>query len=190
MRQPENALSVFRLPQRITAPSHPSDNKKEPDYVHTPRFYEIVRPVHRIRRAAAVASLRQKRRHALLVAHGKGLLEQHGVAAAKPVLFRSWAGLVEAFLSGQVNLIHVLSPMSVWMRYGSRAPVRALMWNHICGSALTVRPDVNTLADLQGQTVAIPFWYSIHNIIVQQMLRQAGLAVVEQTRRRGRCGSP
>ena len=121
----------------------------------------------------------------LLVAHGKGLFEQHGVAAAKPVLFRSWAGLVEAFLSGQVNLIHVLSPMSVWMRYGSRAPVRALMWNHVCGSALTVRPDVNTLADLQGQTVAIPFWYSIHNIIVQQMLRQAGLAVVEKNPQAG-----
>ena len=107
------------------------------------------------------------------------------MAAAKPVLFRSWAGLVEAFLSGQVNLIHVLSPMSVWMRYGSRAPVRALMWNHVCGSALTVRPDVNALADLQGQTVAIPFWYSIHNIIVQQMLRQAGLAVVEKNPQAG-----
>ncbi|EGK10482.1 hypothetical protein [Kingella kingae] len=40
--------------------------------------------------------------------------------------------------------------MSVWMRYGSRAPVRALMWNHTCGSALTVRPDVNQLFDLQG----------------------------------------
>ena len=61
----------------------------------------------------------------LLVAHGKGLFAQHGIKAQKPVLFRSWAGLVEAFLSGQVNLIHVLSPMSVWMRYGSRAPVRA-----------------------------------------------------------------
>ena len=121
----------------------------------------------------------------LLVAHGKGLFEQHGVAAAKPVLFRSWAGLVEAFLSGQVNLIHVLSPMSVWMRYGSRAPVRALMWNHVCGSAFTVRPDVNAPADLQRQTVAIPFWYSIHNIIVQQMLRQAGLAVVEKNPQAG-----
>ena len=126
----------------------------------------------------------------LLVAYGKGLFAQHDIKAQKPVLFRSWAGLVEAFLSGQVNLIHVLSPMNVWMRYGSRAPVHALMWNHVCGSALTVRPDVNALADLQGQTVAIPFWYSIHNIIVQQMLRQAGLAVVEKTRRRGRCGSP
>ncbi|MDO5058915.1 MAG: ABC transporter substrate-binding protein [Neisseria sp.] len=116
----------------------------------------------------------------LLVAHGLGLFEKNGVKAVKPVLFRSWASLVEAFLSGQVNLIHVLSPMSVWMRYGSQAPVRALMWNHTCGSALTVRPDIAGLRDLQGQTVAIPFWYSIHNIIVQQMLRHAGLQVMEK----------
>ncbi|MDO4696378.1 MAG: ABC transporter substrate-binding protein [Neisseria sp.] len=121
----------------------------------------------------------------LLVAHGLGLFEQAGVATVKPVLFRSWASLVEAFLSGQVNLIHVLSPMSVWMRYGSRAPVRALMWNHTCGSALTVRPDLRELRDLQGQTVAIPFWYSIHNIIVQQMLRHAGLQVVEKNPQAG-----
>ena len=86
----------------------------------------------------------------LLVAYGKGLFAQHDIKAQKPVLFRSWAGLVEAFLSGQVNLIHVLSPMSVWMRYGSRAPVHALMWNHVCGSALTVRPDVNALAEAKG----------------------------------------
>lgn len=121
----------------------------------------------------------------LLLAHGLGLFQQAGIAAVKPVLFRSWAGLVEAFLSGQVNLIHVLSPMSVWMRYSSQAPVRALMWNHTCGSALTVRPDVSQLNDLQGKTVAIPFWYSIHNIIVQQMLRQAGLRVVEKNPQAG-----
>ena len=121
----------------------------------------------------------------LLVAHGKGLFQQRGVETVKPVLFRSWASLVEAFLSGQVNLIHVLSPMSVWMRYGSRAPVRALMWNHTCGSALTVRPDINQLSDLQGQTVAIPFWYSVHNVVLQQLLRQAGLQIVEKNPQAG-----
>ncbi|WP_254000335.1 ABC transporter substrate-binding protein [Kingella kingae] len=36
----------------------------------------------------------------LLVAHGKGLFQQRGVETVKPVLFRSWASLVEAFLSG------------------------------------------------------------------------------------------
>lgn len=121
----------------------------------------------------------------LLVAHGKGLFQQNNVETVKPILFRSWASLVEAFLSGQVNLIHVLSPMSVWMRYGSRAPVRALMWNHTCGSALTVRPDINQVTDLQGQTIAIPFWYAIHNIVVQQILRQAGLKIVEKNPKAG-----
>ncbi|MDO4998519.1 MAG: ABC transporter substrate-binding protein [Neisseria sp.] len=121
----------------------------------------------------------------LLVAHGLGLFEQAGVKTVKPVLFRSWASLVEAFLSGQVNLIHVLSPMSVWMRYGSQAPVRALMWNHTCGSALTVAKDVNQLSDLQGKTVAIPFWYSVHNVVLQQMLRHAGLQVVEKNPQAG-----
>lgn len=121
----------------------------------------------------------------LLVAHANGLFKQNGVETAKPVLFRSWASLVEAFLSGQVNLIHVLSPMSVWMRYGSRAPVRALMWNHTCGSALTVRSDIGSVQDLQGQTVAIPFWYSVHNVIVQQIIRKAGLEVVEKNPKKG-----
>lgn len=116
----------------------------------------------------------------LLVAHGRGLFAQNGVETVKPVLFRSWAGLVEAFLSGQVNLIHVLSPMSVWMRYGSKAPVRALMWNHTCGSALTVRPDVADVRGLGGKTAAIPFWYSVHNVIVQQLIRHAGLETVEK----------
>lgn len=116
----------------------------------------------------------------LLLAHRLGFFEKAGVQSVKPVLFRSWASLVEAFLSGKVNLIHALSPMSVWMRYASKAPVRALMWNHICGSALTVGNHIQSLDDLSGQTIAIPFWYSIHNIIVQQLLRNAGFEIVEK----------
>lgn len=119
----------------------------------------------------------------LLVAHGLGLFEKNGVAAEKPVLFRSWASLVEAFLSRQVNLIHLLSPMSVWARYGSGAKTKVVMWNHMAGSALTVRPDIADISGLGGKTVAIPFWYSVHNVVLQLLLRQAGLKVVEKTPR-------
>ena len=55
----------------------------------------------------------------LLVAHDQGLFEAEGVKADKPALFRSWSQLVEAFISGQVNVVHLLSPMTVWARYGS-----------------------------------------------------------------------
>lgn len=116
----------------------------------------------------------------LLVAHSQGLFQAEGLEVEAPVLFRSWAQLVEAFISGQVNLVHLLTPMTVWARYGSESPLKVLMWNHMAGSALTVLPGVNSVADLGGQTVAIPFWYSIHNVVLQHLLRDAGLEVTEQ----------
>jgi len=114
----------------------------------------------------------------LLVAHHNGYLDAAGLRSEKPVLLRSWAQLVEAFLAGQVNVVHLLSPMTVWARFGSRVPARVVAWNHVGGSALTVAPQVNTLADLAGKTVAIPFWYSIHNVVLQGLLREAGLEPV------------
>ncbi len=121
----------------------------------------------------------------LLVAHGQGLFAKHGVEVAKPVLFRSWASLVEAFLSGQVNLIHLLSPMSIWARYGSASPIKVVMWNHMAGSALTVAPEIDNVSALAGKTVAIPFWYSIHNVVLQKILRENGLRVVEKNPQAG-----
>ncbi|SAL02373.1 NMT1/THI5-like protein [Caballeronia pedi] len=114
----------------------------------------------------------------LLVAHNNGYFDAAGIQAEKPTLLRSWAQLVEAFLSGQVNVVHLLSPMTVWARYGSKAPAKVVAWNHVNGSALTVAPDVDSLADLGGKTVAVPFWYSVHNVVLQDMLRAQGLTPV------------
>ncbi len=116
----------------------------------------------------------------LLVAHQRGLFEQQGLGAEQPRLFRSWAQLVEAFLSGQVNVVHMLSPMTIWARYGSKAPAKVVAWNHVCGSALavSVKPGIDRLTDLGGTTVAIPFWYSVHNVVLQYLLRQEGLTPV------------
>lgn len=112
---------------------------------------------------------------ALLVAHHNGLFEKQGLNVEKPRLFRSWAQIVEAFLAGQVNAVHLLSPMTVWARYGSKSPAKVVAWNHMSGSGLTVLPEVNNLTDLGGTTVAIPFWYSIHNVVLQHLLKSEGL---------------
>nr|WP_152975408.1 ABC transporter substrate-binding protein [Rhodococcus rhodochrous] len=114
----------------------------------------------------------------LLVAHGTGLYPQGVVDGAKPVLFRSWASLAEAFLTRQVDVVHLLMPMAVQLRYALGSAVRILGWNHTNGSALTVAPDVTDLGQLAGRQVAIPFWWSIHNIVLQKMLRAHGLRPV------------
>ncbi|OEC39197.1 ABC transporter substrate-binding protein [Pseudomonas sp. 1D4] len=116
----------------------------------------------------------------LLVAHANGLFEAEGIKAERPVLLRSWAQVIEAFISGQVNVIHLLSPMTVWARYGSKVPAKVVAWNHVGGSGLTVAPGIEQVAQLGGRTVAIPFWYSIHNVVVQQLLRDGGLVPVSK----------
>ena len=120
---------------------------------------------------------------ALLVAHGKGFFEAEGIKAEKPTMFRSWAQIMEAFIAGQVNVVHLLAPMTVWARFGSRAPARVVAWNHTGGSGLTVGPEIGAVSDLGGKTVAVPFWYSIHNVVLQTLLRENGLVPV--TRKSG-----
>ncbi|OLF53683.1 ABC transporter substrate-binding protein [Pseudomonas chlororaphis] len=116
----------------------------------------------------------------LLVAHNNGLFEAEGIRSERPVLLRSWAQVIEAFISGQVNVIHLLSPMTVWARYGSRVPAKVVAWNHVGGSGLTVAPGITEVRQLGGQALAIPFWYSIHNVVLQQLLRDHGLTPVSR----------
>ncbi len=116
----------------------------------------------------------------LLVAHHNGFFKDAGVDVEKPTMLRSWAQLIEAFIAGQVNVVHLLSPMTVWARFGSKVPAKVVAWNHVGGSGLTVLPEINDIKALGGKTVAIPFWYSIHNVVLQAMLRDAGLEPVSR----------
>lgn len=118
----------------------------------------------------------------LLVAHARKLFEAEGLQTEAPRLFRSWAQVVEAFVGGQVNVIHLLSPAALWVRYGTRFPAKITAWNHVNGSALTVLPTVNSIGDLGGKVVAVPFWYSLHNVLLQKLLRDTGLTAVTRPR--------
>ncbi|HEX2531042.1 MAG TPA: ABC transporter substrate-binding protein [Burkholderiaceae bacterium] len=116
----------------------------------------------------------------LLVAHGNRIFEAQGLRVEKPRLFRSWAQIIEAFLSDQVNVVHLLMPMTVWARYGSKARAKVVAWNHMEGSSLTVLPEISSWRDLGGKTVAIPFWYSIHNVVLQHLLRSQGMEAISE----------
>ena len=73
--------------------------------------------------------------------------------------------------------MHLLMPLALQLRFEAEQDVRVISWNHTDGSAVTVAKDINSVADLAGKTIAVPFWYSIHNVILQQLLRKNGLKV-------------
>jgi NitT/TauT family transport system substrate-binding protein len=116
----------------------------------------------------------------LLVAHGRGYYADEGVEAAEPTLFRGWSAIAEAFLARQVDAIHLLMPMAVNLRFDQDFPAKLVAWNHTDGSALTVANEVTQLSDLAGRTVAVPFWYSIHNVALQMLFAKEGLTPILQ----------
>jgi NitT/TauT family transport system substrate-binding protein len=117
---------------------------------------------------------------ALLVAHGMGFFKEEGLVAEKPTLIRSWSSLVESFAAQKFNLVHFLKPIPVWMRYNNKFPVKIMAWAHTNGSAIVVGKDagIDSFADLRGKQVAVPYWYSMHNIVLQMAMRANGVKAV------------
>ncbi len=114
----------------------------------------------------------------LLIAHGKEYFKAKGITTAKPTLFRSWPSIAEAFAAKQVDVVHLLMPLALQLKFQAKQDIKVIAWNHTDGSALTVAKSINAVSDLAGKTVAIPFWYSIHNVILQQILRKNGLKAI------------
>lgn len=116
----------------------------------------------------------------LLVAHGLGYFKSEGLTVERPVMVRSWDILSAAFLRGTFNLTHLLFPIPLFMRFNQKAPVKVLAWDHTNGSAVTVRgnSDIHGFNDLGGKQIAVPSWYSMHNLIMQMGLKTAGLTPV------------
>ncbi|MCS6984343.1 MAG: ABC transporter substrate-binding protein [Leptospiraceae bacterium] len=117
---------------------------------------------------------------ALLVAYDLGFFEEEGLRTQKPELIRGWAPLVEAFTAGKFNVVHLLKPLAIWLRYQNRFPAKVVAWAHTNGSAIVVskKSKVREFADLGGKRIAVPFWYSMHNVVLQKSLRAAGLTPV------------
>lgn len=117
---------------------------------------------------------------ALLVAHAKGFFEEEGLKSEKPTLIRGWSPLIEGFAANKFNLVHFLKPIPIWMRYNNNFPVKIMSWAHLNGSGIVVgkHSNVENFADLAGKQVAVPYWYSMHNIVLQMGLRHVGLEPV------------
>ncbi len=116
----------------------------------------------------------------LLIAHALGYFSKEGLAIKRPVMVRSWKVLTESFLTGKFDLTHMLFPIPVWMRFKQKIPVKVLAWNHTNGSAITVdkNSEIKGFKDLAGKQMAVPSWYSMHNLLLQLGIKTMGLKAV------------
>lgn len=91
------------------------------------------------------------------------------------VKFGSWPELMDALNTGKVDGASVLIELAMKAKEQG-IDLKAAALGHRDGNAVIVSQDINETADLKGKTFAIPHRLSTHNILLYQMLKNAGMS--------------
>ena len=96
--------------------------------------------------------------------------------------YGGWADIRDAYIAGEVDASHLLSPMPLAISegYGSaRVPTRLAAMGNVNGQAITLATEhagrVAGPADLRGMTLGVPFDFSMHNFLLRHYLTTGGL---------------
>lgn len=117
----------------------------------------------------------------VLVAHQRGLFAKRGLDV-ELVKVSSFAALRDETISGALDAAHMLAPMPLAMTLGlgtASVPMKVVSNLNVNGTALTLSKKlagrVKGPADFKGLRLAIPFDYSIHNLLLRYYLAGAGV---------------
>ncbi len=90
------------------------------------------------------------------------------------VKFGSWPELMDALNTGRIDGASVLVTLALKAKEQG-IDLKAVALGHRDGNVLVAANDINSVEDLKGKNFAIPHKFSTHNILLYQMLKQAGL---------------
>ncbi|NCB91986.1 MAG: ABC transporter substrate-binding protein [Clostridia bacterium] len=113
--------------------------------------------------------------HALPVFEEKELLDSGSDGITIELQkFSSWSDLTDALNTGRIDGASVLIEMAMSaVSQGIDLKVAAL--GHKDGNVIVVSDEINSTEDLKGKTFAIPHTQSSHNILLNDMLAEAGM---------------
>jgi NitT/TauT family transport system substrate-binding protein len=90
------------------------------------------------------------------------------------VKYGSWPELMDALNTGRVDGASVLIELALKAKEQG-IDLKAVALGHKDGNAVVVNKDINSAEDLKGKNFAIPHKQSSHNVLLNQMLENAGL---------------
>lgn len=115
--------------------------------------------------------------HALPVFKTKEILEsQNSDIEIELVKYGSWPELLDALNTNQVQGASVLIELAMKAKeQGSE--ISAVALGHRDGNVIMVANDIKSVEDLKGKKFAIPHRQSSHNILLNDMLSEAGMTI-------------
>lgn len=98
----------------------------------------------------------------------------------RPIKFASWADLAQSFSAQAIDAAFLLAPLAFKL-HTQKVPIKALMAGHRNGSALVVGANshIDSFIKLKGTRIAIPSRFSIHYILLCELLQKNNIKLNE-----------
>ncbi|KIR02580.1 NLPA lipoprotein [Lachnospiraceae bacterium TWA4] len=90
------------------------------------------------------------------------------------VKFNAWTDLTDALSAGKIDGASVLVELAMNI-VNNGIDLKAIGLGHKDGNVVVVSNDIKSASDLKGKTFAIPSAQSSHNILLNDLLKQAGM---------------
>ncbi|MDO4617326.1 MAG: ABC transporter substrate-binding protein [Lachnospiraceae bacterium] len=117
--------------------------------------------------------------HALAVFEETEMLEKaDSEVQIELVKFSSWTDLTDALSAGRIDGASVLVELAMNI-FNNGVDIKTIGLGHKDGNVVVVSDEIETVEDLKGKTFAIPSAQSSHNILLQDMLAEAGMSLTD-----------
>lgn len=117
----------------------------------------------------------------IIMSQPLGFYEKYGLKV-ELVKMQNWAQVRDSAIAGELDAYHMIAAMPLAISLGlgsSRFPMKLASIENTNGNALTVaikhKSKVKSAADLKGFTIAIPFIYSMNNLLLRYYLAAGGV---------------
>ncbi len=117
----------------------------------------------------------------IIMAHPLGFYQKYGLEVTVKK-YGGWADIRDAFIAGEIDASHLLSPMPLSLSLGlgaAKVPTRLAAVENINGQAITLavkhKDRVVGPGDFKGLSLGVPFDYSMHNLLLRHYLAEGGL---------------
>ncbi|MEI8095317.1 MAG: ABC transporter substrate-binding protein [Spirochaetales bacterium] len=89
-----------------------------------------------------------------------------------------WNDVGDAMTAGEIDIAFMLAPYAMEL-FHSQVPLKLIMLAHRDGSIIVTnkKANITKLEDFKGKTVLIPYHLSVHHMLFDKLLKEAGMTV-------------
>jgi len=102
--------------------------------------------------------------------------EKFQYSTIEPIALTDWTSVGDAITEGEIDVAFILAPYAMEL-FHSGVKIKMVLLSHKSGSIIVsnARANIKTIQDFKGRTVLIPYHLSIHHMLFDRLLNEAGL---------------